>query len=287
MKNKKQLLKKTAVILLGNAIYALAAAYFILPVGLITGGTTGIGIFINHYTGFEISLFVSIFNLVMFVLGALVLGKNFALTTLVSTFCYPVFLRAAQYMVSVTGELTADPMLCTIFAGVMIGVGIGMVIQEGASTGGMDIPPLIVQKKTGISVSVMMYVFDFLILLLQMTFSNREQVLYGILMICIYTFTLEEFLLFGKSRVQIKIISEKYQEINDAILNRLDRGTTLFEIEGGYKRIEKYAILTVVNRRELFHVNELAKAIDPDAFIIIGQVKEVRGRGFTVGKKYE
>ena len=287
MKIQNKMLRKTAVILLGNCIYALAVAYFILPVGLITGGTTGIAIFVQHYTGFEVSLFVSVFNLVMFLLGAWLLGRQFALTTLLSTFTYPVFLHLMERLADYTGPLSSDPMLCTIFAGLLIGAGIALVIQEGASTGGMDIPPLVIHRKTGISVAFLLYAFDVLILLMQMTFSDREQVLYGILLVCIYSFALEEFLLLGKSRVQIKIISEKYQEINEAILHQLDRGTTLFEIEGGYKRKEMYAVLTVVNRRELFRVNDLAKQIDPEAFIIIGQVKEVRGRGFTAGKKYE
>lgn len=280
-------LRKIAIILLGNCMYAFAVAFFILPVGLITGGTTGIAIFVQHYVGLPISLFVSVFNVVMFVLGAIVLGRQFAFTTLLSTFCYPIFLQLMESLAEYTGPLSTDPMLCTVFAGLLVGAGIALVIQEGASTGGMDIPPLILYKKAGISVAVALYTFDVLILLLQMTFSNREQVLYGILMVCIYSVILEKFLVLGKSKVQIKIISKKYREINSAILYKLDRGTTLFEIEGGHSRNEMYAVLTVVNQRELFRVNEIAKEIDPDAFIIVGQVKEVRGRGFTEGKKYE
>lgn len=280
-------LRKLLIILTGNCMYALAVAFFILPVGLITGGTTGIAIFVHHHTGLSVSLFVSVFNLVMFVLGAIVIGRQFALTTLLSTFFYPFFLRLMETLEKRTGPLSEDPMLCTVFAGLLIGAGIALVIQEGASTGGMDIPPLIMNKKTGISVAVWMYGFDVAILLLQITFSDREQVLYGILLVCIYTFILEKFLVLGKSKAQIKIISERYQEINEAILHKMDRGTTLLEIEGGYSRREMYAVLTVVNQRELFRVNEIAKSIDPDAFIIIGQVKEVRGRGFTAGKKYE
>lgn len=275
------------MILLGNAIYSFAIVYFVLPVGLITGGTTGIAISIRHYFGMEISTFVSIFNVLMFLLGAAVLGKKFAMTTLVSSFIYPIFLHLFQNMYAYTGILSEDRMLCTVFAGLMIGFGIGIVIREGASTGGMDIPPLIINKKTGLSVAFMLNAFDIMILLLQTSFSNKEQVLYGILMILIYTYVLEKILVLGKSKVQIKIISEKYTEINNAIAQQLDRGTTLYEIEGGYTRKEMYAILTVVNQREVFQVNELVHEIDPDAFIIIGQVKEVRGRGFTKGKKYE
>lgn len=287
MREKNRKFNKMAIILAGNFLYAFAVAYFILPMELITGGTTGIAIFIRHYTGMEISLFVSIFNILMFMLGAWVLGWKFAMTTLVSTIVYPCFLTFCQYLVKYTGVLTQDVMLSTVFAGLMIGVGIGLVIREGASTGGMDIPPLVINKKTGISVAFILNALDIMILLLQISFSDREQVLYGILLVCIYTYVLEKMLVSGKSKVQIKIISEKYQQINEAIAQNLDRGTTLYEIEGGYTRKEMYAILTVVNQRELFQVNELAQKIDPDAFIIIGQVKEVRGRGFTKGKKYE
>lgn len=275
------------IILLGNFLYSMAVAFFILPVGLITGGTTGIAIFVQHYTGLAISTFVSIFNVTMFILGAVFLGRKFAMTTLVSTFVYPFFLRIGEALSAKTGVLTTDSMLCTVFAGLLIGAGIGLVMQAGASTGGMDIPPLIINKKTGLPVGAMLYGFDVLILILQMSISDRQQVLYGILLVCIYSYTLEKLLIAGKGKIQIKIISEKYEEINEKIATQFDRGTTLYEIEGGYTRREMYAILTVVSRRELFAINEMVQEIDPDAFIVIGQVKEVRGRGFTKVKKYE
>lgn len=287
MKKYSHQIRKIGMILLGNLMYAFAVAYFVLPVGLITGGTTGIALTVNHYFGMDISLFVTIFNGVMFLTGLLVLGKKFAATTLISSFVYPFFLKIVQTMVEITGVLSQDSLLCTIFAGLLIGAGIGIVIREGASTGGMDIPPLVINKKTGLPVGAILNVCDILILVLQMTFSNREQVLYGILMVCIYTYVLDRILIRGNSKIQIKIISKKYEQINEAIATQVDRGTTLFEVEGGYTRDEMYAILTVVDQRQLFLVNELVQEIDPDAFIIIGQVKEVRGRGFTKSKEYQ
>lgn len=287
MKDIKRRLLKLLKIMLGNFMYSFAIAYFILPIGMITGGTTGIAIFVNHFTGLEISIFVSIFNITMFLLGAWVLGWKFAMTTLVSTIVYPAFLHISQRLVVCTGTLTTDPMLCTIFAGLLIGMGIGIVIKEGASTGGCDIPPLVLHKKMGIPVAISLNALDILILVLQITFSNREQVMYGILLVIIYTYVIQKVLVLGKSKIQIKIISEKYQEINKAILENIDRGTTLFEVEGGYTRNETYAVLSVVDQRQLFAVNELVHDIDPDAFIIIGNVNEVRGRGFTKGKEYQ
>ena len=177
-------------------------------------------------------------------------------------------------------------MLCTIFGGGLIGLGIALVIGEGASTGGMDIPPLVLHKWTGISVAVLLYGFDVLILLAQMLFTNGEKTLYGILLVCLYSIILERFLVMGKSRVQIMVISRSYTQINEMILQRFDRGTTLFEVEGGYTGQELYAILSVVSPRELFPITEQIKKIDPEAFLVIDQVKEVRGHGFTSRKVY-
>ena len=279
-------IQKIIMILLGNLLYSFAIAFFILPSGLITGGTTGIALFINYLTGLDISLFVLIFNIVMFIAGLIILGKTFALSTVLSSIAYPFMLSFAQWLNRLTGDLTHDLILCTIFGGLLIGIGIGIVIRAGASTGGMDIPPLVLNKKFGINVSVSLYVFDFTILILQMFFSSREQILYGILLVCIYTFALEKVLIMGKSKTQVEIISEKYKEINDLIITRYDRGTTIYRANGGFTGNEAHAVLTVINKRELFAIQEAVMKLDPAAFIIISQVNEVKGRGFTLQKKY-
>lgn len=279
-------IQKIIMILLGNLLYSFAIAFFILPSGLITGGTTGIALFVNYLTGLEISVFVLIFNIVMFIIGFIILGKTFALSTVLSSVAYPFMLSFAQWLNRLTGDLTHDLILCTIFGGLLIGIGIGIVIRAGASTGGMDIPPLVLNKKFGINVSVSLYAFDFTILILQMFFSNREQILYGILLVCIYTFALEKVLIMGKSKTQVEIISEKYKEINDLIITRFDRGTTIYQAKGGFTGNEAHAVLTVINKRELFAIQEAVMKLDPAAFIIISQVNEVKGRGFTLQKKY-
>ncbi len=279
-------MKKLGTIVLGNLIYSSAVAFFILPNGLITGGTTGLALFTNYLFSVPIAAFIAVFNISMFFLGLWILGKNFALTTLLSTFCYPFFLAVFQKIQLQIGLLTTDPLLATIFAGLLVGSGIGLVIRAGASTGGMDIPPLILQKKTGLSVSISLYLFDSMILILQMFFSNREQILYGILLVCIYTFFLEKLLVYGKRQMQVKIISSEYETINSAIQNKLDRGTTLLPAKGGYSNQNIYMIMTILSQRELFHLNELVLSIDPDAFLIVNQVNEVHGKGFTQSKEY-
>ena len=167
-------LMNLALILLGNAIYALAVTMFILPAGLITGGTTGLALFFFHQFGLPVTAFVSVFNVAMFLLGLWILGKKFALTTLVSTFFYPFILGVFQKIPILT-QMTDDRLLCAVYAGLMIGFSIGIVIRAGASTGGMDIPPLVLNRKLGLSVSATMYAFDFTILLLQILFSPVKE----------------------------------------------------------------------------------------------------------------
>ena len=183
--------------------------------------------------------------------------------------------------------MSKDTLLCVILAGLMIGTAIGLVIRCGASTGGMDIPPLILNKKLGIPISVSMYGFDFIILLGQMVIRNREMVFYGILLVLIYTVVLDKVLVIGKSQMQVKIVSAKFNEINEKIISVLDRGTTLIHSEMGFKHNQYPVVLTVVNNRELTQLNNYVYDIDPDAFMIINKVNEVRGKGFSSAKKYE
>lgn len=279
-------LKNILLVLAGNTIYAIAVAAFILPNRLISGGTTGLALLFNHKFGIPITAFVSVFNVAMFILGALVLGKSFILTTLLSTFYYPLILGILQN-IPFLQDMTSDPLLSAIYAGIMVGIGIGIVIKSGASTGGMDIPPLALNKKFGVPVSLGLYIFDFTILLSQMLFADKEQVLYGILLVLIYTLVLDKVLMFGQARMQVKIISEKYEEINRMIIQNLDRGSTLIHAETGYYHHNSLVVLTVVSNRELAKLNKLVLSIDPNAFMIINQVNEVKGRGFTMERIYK
>lgn len=273
-------------VLIGNTIYSCGIAAFVLPNDLITGGTTGIALILEHYFGLPIGLSVAVFNIVMFILAILILGKSFALTALISTFYFPWILSQFQ-KVQFIQNMTDDFLLGSIFAGLMLGLGVGLVIRAGASTGGMDIPPLILNKKFGLPVSIGLYVFDFTILIIQMSFRDKERILYGILLVLIYSTLVDKVLLMGKTQMQVKIISDHYEEINKVIQEKLDRGSTFFKTESGYLRKDSFAIMTVVSSRELPKLNELVLEIDKQAFIVINQVNEVMGRGFTLHKQAE
>ena len=170
-------------VLAGNALYALTVKLFLLPSDVIVGGTTGISLFVEHTFGVSISLFILIFNILMLIVGLIILGKKFALTTIISSFAYPVFLELFNHCF---GDLvlTTDPFLSTLFSGLGIGIALGVVIRSGASTGGMDIPPLVLNRFFKIPVSVSLYVFDFCILIFQFSFTLIDKILYGMQFPC-------------------------------------------------------------------------------------------------------
>nr|WP_295681562.1 YitT family protein [uncultured Lachnoclostridium sp.] len=284
MKTMK-LLRDLLIIVCGNFLYAAGVVFFILPSGLITGGTTGIALSMNYFFDLPVSSFVFCFNLIMFLFGLFILGKSFALTTLISTFCFPFALGLLQ---KIAGGfiLTDDILLCTLFGGICIGTAIAIVIRMGASTGGMDIPPLILNKYAHIPVSISLYVADCVILVLQAIFSEKEKVLYGIVLVLIYSIVLDKLLMFGTNKMQLKVVSSKVDLIKDAIISEIDRGVTLFHGRTGYLEKETDILLSVVSNRELYKVEKLIHQIDEDAFVMVSRVSEVRGRGFSVGKKY-
>lgn len=285
-KSYMNIFKHLAYICLGNCIYALAVTMFIIPNGLIVGGTTGLGLTFNYLFSMPLPVFVMIFNIIMFILGGLVIGKKFALTTLASTFFYPIALGVFQKIPQIQ-NMTSDQLLASIYAGLMIGLGIGIVIKAGASTGGMDIPPLILNKKFGLSIPMVMYAFDVCILLGQMLFASKEEILYGILLVFIYSIVLDKVLLFGQAKTEVQIISEKHEEINDMIHKNIDRGSTYIFGETGYRRNETKIILTVVSNRELAGLTNQVLAIDANAFMIISRTYQVKGRGFSKSKDYK
>ncbi|MBO5522827.1 MAG: YitT family protein [Roseburia sp.] len=280
----KRLLETLAVIL-GNFLYAFGIAMFILPGGLITGGTTGIALFVNHVTELPVSVFVFVFNAAMFLLGLAVFGWKFAANTIISTFSYPI---ALEIITRLLGDyrITEDLILCTVFGGICVGGAMGLVLRMGASTGGMDIPPLILKKYFKIPVSRSIYMFDMLILLLQAFKSTGEQILYGLLLIIVYSVVLDKCLMLGTAKMQIKVISNRIEEIRSAVLTDIDRGVTLLNSETGYLGKETRMLLTVVSMRELSKTEKLIHEVDPEAFVIINRVSEVSGRGFSSKKRY-
>ena len=205
------------------------------------------------------------------------------MTTIMSSFLYPIFLNFAQRTLG-DYVITESNLLCALFGGMGLGIALGVVIRAGASTGGMDIPPLILKKLFGLPVPVTLWVFDFVIMLLQLLFHTPEDLLYGILMLLAINMTLNKTLVAGTGRAEVKIISQKATEIRDSILKNADRGVTMLHGEGGYLHGDCQVVLSVVATRELHRVSELARAVDPECFMVVTQVTEVWGRGFSFSR---
>ena len=251
-----------------------------------TGGTTGIALLVHRLTGISVSMFVLGFNIVMLVVGLVFLGKKFALTTIVSTFTYPICLELfGQIFANL--HLTDDMWLNTLFSGLGIGIGLGIVIRMGASTGGMDIPPLILNKYLKVPVSLSLNAFDICILFGQAILIPPEMLLYGIILVIIYTTVLNKVLLFGGSKMEVKIISSNPEPIRRAIIGHLDRGLTILRAEGGYSQEDRQVLLVVVSNRELHPLERIVKNIDPESFVIVSEVREVSGRGFSLKKEHK
>ena len=284
MKNNK--LISLLLVLLGNVIYALSVKLFLLPANLISCGTTGISLVVNHFTGIPVSAFIFAFNMVMLAVGGWILGRKFAMTTVLSSLFYPIALEVLNFLLGDV-SITEDILLNTLFAGLGVGGALGIVIRAGASTGGMDIPPLVLKKLFHIPVSASLWAFDFCIMLAQMMFHKPEDLLYGILLLFVISFALNKMLLLGTSKTEVKIVSQRAGEIRDVILSRIDRGVTMLHGEGGYLHRQTEIILSVVSNHELPRIEQMARTIDPDCFMIVTQVTEVWGRGFSHSKKYD
>ncbi len=272
------------LVILGNMIYALSVKLFVLPANLMSCGTTGIALVVHYLTEIPMTVFIFVFNVVMLLVGWWVMGKAFAMSTIFSSLFYPAALEVLNRLLGDV-VITSEPLLNVLFAGLGLGLSLGMVMRGGASTGGMDIPPLVLNRFLRIPVSASLWAFDFCILLSQMLFHPLEDLLYGVLLIIAISITLNKIMLFGTSRTEVKIISTRSQQIRQAILSQVDRGVTLLHGEGGYSGEPTEMLLSVVSNHELVRLERLAREIDPDCFMIISRVSEVWGRGFTYGKK--
>ena len=195
-------IKTVFMVLLGSFLYSLTVKLFLVPANLMSGGATGIALMINHLTDFSMSAFLLIFNIIALIAGLFALGRKFVATTIISSLFYPV---ALEFLDRTLGDIiiTDNLLLNTIFAGLGIGISLGIVMREGSSTGGMDIPSMILNKYFRIPISVTVYVLDFVILLMQMYYHPLEDLLYGIILLILTSFALDKTLLLGTTKTEI------------------------------------------------------------------------------------
>lgn len=274
--------KTTALIsiLAGLAIAAFGVVAFVLPSGIIIGSATGIGRILYYFFGIPVSYTVAAVNGLLFLFGAMMLGKKFAGSILVSTFTYPLFMNLFERAESLQ-NITKEPLLAAIFGGLFIGFGLGIVIRMGASSGGTDIIAVVLNRKAGVPIGLPMYLIDILILLTQILFAeSMDQILLGALLTLLYSIIANKVVIASDNTVQIMIISSKYREIRSRLV-KLVVGHTVLYGETGYTENRQPTILVVTSNRELSRVRYEILSIDAEAFMIISSVKEIKGRGFS------
>lgn len=267
-----------------NFLFAVSVTGFIRPHGIILGGATGLGLLITHYIPMKLSVVVMIINVVLLLIAFVTMGKKFALSTLANSILYPSVMYIFETFIDL-GKVTEDPMLSCVFGGVLMGIGIGLILKTGSSTGGTDVIAVAINKYTHMNLSVLLYMVDGVIMACQLMFSNREQVLLGIFLMALLTLTMNKIMIMGKSQIQLMIFSEKTEEIRQMILGQEDAGATLFHIEKGYTREESKAIMCIIPRRKFYDMCEMIQKEDSTAFWTISEVNEIHGRGFSFERR--
>ena len=274
-------MKKIVSIIIGNACIAAGIASFVIPNGIITGGVTGAGLIIHHYTALSVSLIVGGINSVLFLIGLIFLGKTFAMKTLISSVIFPFMLEGFQ-TIPYLAHLCDDKLLCAILAGVFVGIGVALILRSDASSGGFDTLALIIHNKTGWRLSILVNIFDALILSIQFLYATPTHIIYGFVMIVVSTLTLDRALRKAKRAVQLTIISHQAEAIRDYVLYQGDAGATLLYGETGYTHAPCKTVFTVLPLDKLTTIKTGILAIDPLAFVTIASIDEVGGKGFSV-----
>ncbi|MBQ9531793.1 MAG: YitT family protein [Eubacterium sp.] len=283
-KEAKEYAKTAFMIIIGNALLAFLVAAFIIPHNIIMGGTTGIALVLGKFLPFNTALVVFILNAILLILGLIIIGKKLFFTSVASTFLYPIFLSLMQKIPNIE-NLTDDTLLASLFAGVLMGLSLGLVMRVGSSTGGMDIANLILAKWTHKSVAIYVYVTDIIVVAAQAVVSDSESILMGIVVLVLESLILEQTMVFGQSQIELFVISQKYEEIRVKLLSDLNAGVTMSYIQTGALREESKGVICVIHPRNLYAANELIRSIDPEAFVTVTKIKEVRGRGFTAERQ--
>lgn len=289
-KNKRlyKILTDILLIILGNFCIALAVAFFVLPNKLLVGGTAGIAVSINAFWDIPEELVINILIYGLFIAGAIVLGKAFFWKTVTSTLVYPLLLAMTSdlYQILPKEMLRMDTLTSIICSGILTGFGIGIVYRRNASTGGMDIIPLLINKYTHIPLHILVLAVDGATVLFGVIAYGLQASIYGVISVVICSFMIDKTILLGTKQVkQVKVISRESAKILARILEEMDRGCTIIESRGGYTHEKVEMLMVAVTIDQYQTLIDMIHEIDSSAFVIVSDTNEVRGRGFTLQKQ--
>lgn len=276
---KKKNIKEFALITIGILLVAISVVYFFEPNNIAAGGITGLAIVINHYIPFiSIGPLVLMMDAVLFVIALIVLGAKFGAKTIYSSVLLSVSMWLMQTFIPI--NITNDLMLATIFGTLISAVGMAIVFNANASTGGTDIIAKILNKFFHIEIGKSLLIVDFLVTLLGAVTFGINIGLYGLLAVIINGVVIDNIIAGFKTKSEITIISEKNKEISKFILDDLERGCTFIKGIGGFTGKDTSILYTVLDRNEFIKLKNKIKEIDKNAFITVGEVHEVMGEGF-------
>lgn len=263
-------------ILAGSAIIALSFNVFLLPNQIASGGVSGISTITDSLLGWEPAYVQWAFNIPLFIAGVLLLGKVYGFKTLIGT----IFLPFVVFLTKDLEPWTNDPLLGSLFGGIGVGLGLGIVFLGKASTGGTDLAAQIIHKYTGLSLGTCVALIDGLIVLTASIVFDIERGLYALIGLYVTSKTIDLVQVgLGRSKM-VMIITNQQKEVREGILNKIDRGVTKLSAYGGYTDQERPILMCVVDQTEFTKLKQLVKSIDATAFVVVMDAAEVLGEGF-------
>ncbi|MCM3017052.1 YitT family protein [Priestia megaterium] len=272
----KMIVKRMLFILVGALLMAVGLEFFLVPNEVIDGGIVGISIILSHLTDVQIGFYIFALNLPFFFIGYKQIGKTFALSTLLGV----IILSIATSIFHDLPVLTGDPLLATVFGGIVLGVGVGIVIRYGGSLDGTEILAILFNKRTPFSVGETIMFFNLFILGSAGFVFGWDRAMYSLMAYFIAFKTIDIVIQGLDESKSAWIISEQYEQIGEAILARLGRGVTYLNGEGAYTGDEKKVIFCVITRLEEAKLKAIIDEIDPSAFFAVAAIAEVRGGRF-------
>lgn len=272
------------MITVGIVIMVSGFYFFLLPLEIVAGGVTGLGLVLNKMFGFSISLTVLAFNAILLFISLFTLGKKIFIRSIYGSLAFPLVLFLFEQFVPVI-DFNSDYVLAVLFGGGLLGLGFGTVLKYGGTSGGTDIPVKIFNKKFGLSIGFSVYLIDGIIVLLGIiAFLDSNGLvggLYALIAIFISGTVADMVVVGGNSKKAMQIITDKPDEITQAIFNSISRGVSKMDIRGGYTNQAKTMLITVITKSEYYVVRNIIAKIDDSAFVYVTPATEIHGEFYV------
>ncbi|MEH7502098.1 YitT family protein [Neobacillus drentensis] len=273
---KRKIFQRILLITLGATLMAVGLEIFLVPNNVIDGGITGISIMLSYITGWKLGIFLFILNIPFFFIGYKQIGKTFALSTLYGI----IILSIGTTLLHPVPAFTQDILLATVFGGIVLGIGVGIVIRYGGSLDGTEILAILFNKKLPFSVGEIIMFFNLFILGCAGFVFTWDRAMYSLIAYFVAYKTIDITITGLDESKSVWIISDNAKQIGDAIMNRLGRGVTYINGEGAYSGDDKKVIFCVINRLEEAKLKEIVTENDDSAFLAVADIAEVRGGRF-------